>query len=45
MVLSLMLQELHDACQEIRNVDIRDEGKMLVKKFDHEYPKRFLRNI
>ena len=36
----------YDACQEIRNGDInRDEGKMLVKKYDHEFPKRFMKEI
>tara|TARA_A100001011_G_scaffold16199_2_gene16819 strand:- start:15659 stop:17017 length:1359 start_codon:yes stop_codon:yes gene_type:complete len=33
----------YDAAQEIRSGDIdRDEGIALVKKFDHEYPERFL---
>ena len=28
---------------EIRNGDIdREEGKLLVKKYDHEFPKRFM---
>ena len=32
----------YDASQEIRNGDLtRDEGVQLVKKYDHEYPKRF----
>ena len=31
-----------DAAQEIRSGDItRDEGVLLVRKFDHEFPKRF----
>ena len=31
-----------DAAQEIRSGEIsREEGVLLVKKFDHEYPKRF----
>lgn len=33
----------YDAAQEIRSGDItREEGVALVKKFDHEYPKRFM---
>lgn len=33
----------YDAAQEIRSGDItREEGVALVKKFDHEYPQRFL---
>ena len=33
----------YDASQEIRSGDInREEGVALVKKFDGEYPKRFL---
>lgn len=33
----------YDAAQEIRSGDItRDEGVALVKKFDHEYPTRFM---
>jgi N-acetyl sugar amidotransferase len=33
----------YDAAQEIRSGDItREEGVGLVKKFDHEYPQRFL---
>ena len=35
-----------DAAQEIRSGDItRDEGVLLVKKFDHEYPERFADEI
>ena len=35
-----------DASQEIRSGDItRDEGVLLVKKFDHEYPERFADEI
>jgi N-acetyl sugar amidotransferase len=33
----------YDAAQEIRSGDIsREEGVALVKKFDHEYPERFM---
>ena len=33
----------YDAAQEIRSNDIdREEGKLLVKKFDHEFPTRFI---
>jgi hypothetical protein len=33
----------YDAAQEIRSGDItREEGVALVKKFDHEFPKRFM---
>lgn len=33
----------YDAAQEIRSGDItRDEGVALVRKFDHEYPSRFM---
>lgn len=33
----------YDASQEIRNNDIeRDEGVALVKKFEHEFPERFI---
>jgi hypothetical protein len=33
----------YDAAQEIRSGDIdRDEGVLLVKRFDHEYPHRFM---
>jgi len=33
----------YDAAQEIRSGDInRDEGVALVKRFDHEYPERFM---
>jgi N-acetyl sugar amidotransferase len=33
----------YDAAQEIRSGDInRDEGIALVKRFDHEYPERFI---
>ena len=36
----------YDAAQEIRSGDIdRDEGIALVKKFDHEYPERFLEEL
>ena len=35
-----------DAAQEIRSGDInRDEGVLLVKKFDHEFPQRFADEI
>ena len=35
-----------DAAQEIRSGDItRDEGILLVRKFDHEFPKRFSEEI
>ena len=35
-----------DASQEIRSEDItRDEGMALVKRYDQEYPKRFLFEI
>lgn len=34
----------YDAAQEIRSGDItRDEGVALVKRYDHEYPARFMR--
>ena len=33
----------YDAAQEIRSGDItRDEGVALVKRFDHEFPERFI---
>jgi len=33
----------YDAAQEIRSADIeRDEGVALVKKYDHEFPERFM---
>jgi N-acetyl sugar amidotransferase len=36
----------YDAAQEIRSGDItRDEGLALVKKFDHEYPERFIEEM
>jgi N-acetyl sugar amidotransferase len=36
----------YDAAQEIRSGDItRDEGVALVKRFDHEYPGRFIDEI
>ena len=36
----------YDAAQEIRSKDIsRDEGVALVKKFDGEFPERFLKEI
>ena len=36
----------YDAAQEIRSGDInRDEGIALVKKFDHEYPERFIEEM
>ena len=36
----------YDAAQEIRSGDInRDEGIALVKKFDHEYPQRFVEEM
>ena len=36
----------HDASQEIRNNHIdRDEGKALVKKFDGEYPSKYLKEV
>ena len=36
----------YDAAQEIRSGDIdRDEGVALVKKFDHEFPERFIDEI
>jgi N-acetyl sugar amidotransferase len=36
----------YDASQEIRSGDItRDEGVVLVNKFDHEFPKRFATEI
>lgn len=36
----------YDAAQEIRSKDItREEGVSLVKKFDGEFPKRFLKDI
>ena len=36
----------YDAAQEIRSGDItRDEGIALVKRYDHEYPTRFLDDI
>ena len=35
-----------DASQEIRtNIITRDEGIALVKKYDHEYPKKYLKDI
>ena len=35
-----------DAAQEIRSGDItREEGVLLVNKFDHEYPDRFADEI
>ena len=35
-----------DAAQEIRtNIISRDEGIALVKKYDHEYPKIYLKDI
>ena len=35
-----------DAAQEIRSGDItRDEGVLLIKKFDHEFPDRFADEI
>ena len=36
----------YDAAQEIRSGDItRDEGIALVKKFDHEFPERFIEEL
>jgi hypothetical protein len=36
----------YDAAQEIRSGDIsREEGVSLVKKFDHEYPERFIEEM
>tara|TARA_B110001450_G_C17584743_1_gene466483 strand:+ start:65 stop:805 length:741 start_codon:yes stop_codon:yes gene_type:complete len=36
----------YDAAQEIRSEDIdRDEGVALVRKFDHEYPERFIEEM
>ena len=36
----------YDAAQEIRSGDIdREEGVALVKRFDHEYPERFLEEM
>ncbi|WP_445781336.1 N-acetyl sugar amidotransferase [Shewanella sp.] len=36
----------YDAAQEIRSADInRDEGVALVKRFDHEYPERFIEEM
>ena len=36
----------YDACQEIRNEKItRDEGVNLVKKFDHEFPSRSIKDF
>lgn len=36
----------YDAAQEIRSGDItRDEGVALVKRFDHEYPERFIEEM
>ena len=36
----------YDAAQEIRSGDInRDEGIALVKRFDHEYPERFIEEM
>ena len=36
----------YDAAQEIRSGDInREEGIALVKKFDHEYPERFVKEM
>ena len=36
----------YDAAQEIRSGDInREEGIALVKRFDHEYPKRFIEEM
>jgi len=36
----------YDASQEIRNKKItRDEGVALVKKFDHEFPKKYFKNF
>ena len=36
----------YDAAQEIRNGKItRDEGVMLVKKFDHEFPERYFQEF
>ena len=36
----------YDAAQEIRSGDIdRDEGLALVKRFDHEFPKRFINEL
>ena len=36
----------YDAAQEIRSGDInKEEGMALVKRFDHEYPKRFIKEM
>jgi N-acetyl sugar amidotransferase len=36
----------YDAAQEIRSGDIsREEGVLLVQKFDHEYPERFMEEL
>ncbi len=36
----------YDAAQEIRSGDIsRNEGVALVKRFDHEYPERFINEL
>lgn len=36
----------YDAAQEIRSADInREEGVALVKRFDHEYPERFIEEM
>lgn len=36
----------YDASQEVRSGDInREEGMALVKRFDHEYPERFIEEI
>lgn len=36
----------HDAAQEIRSGDIiREEGVALVRKFDHEFPERFIEEL
>jgi hypothetical protein len=36
----------YDAAQEIRSEDItREEGVALVRKFDHEYPERFMHEL
>ena len=36
----------YDAAQEIRSKDIeREKGVSLIKKFDGEYPERFLKEI
>ena len=42
---NLALVGLHDTSQEIRNGDItRAEGIKLVRRYDGEYPKRYLRD-